>query len=109
QPTVPGTVWPPVQVSMYIRGDRPRRREDSMEQTRLLERASQGDHEDCRARTGGHLARLDIAARLILRDPELARDAVQDATLRAWKDLPTLRDVDRFDGWLHRLTVNSCL
>ena len=55
------------------------------------------------------LARLDAAARLILRDPELARDAVQEALIRAWRDLPGLRDPDRFDAWLHRLTVNACL
>ena len=55
------------------------------------------------------LARLDAAARLILRDSELARDAVQEALIRAWRDLPGLRDPDRFDAWLHRLLVNACL
>ena len=55
------------------------------------------------------LARLDAAARLILRDPELARDAVQEALIRAWRDLPGLRDPERFDAWLHRLLVNACL
>jgi RNA polymerase sigma-70 factor, ECF subfamily len=54
-------------------------------------------------------ARLDAAARLILRDRELARDAVQNALVRAWRDLPGLRDPDRFDAWLHRLLVNACL
>ena len=58
---------------------------------------------------GGHLARLDTAARLILRDAELARDAVQEAMIRAWKNLPGLRDPDRFEAWLHRLTTNACL
>ena len=53
--------------------------------------------------------RLDQAARLILRDPELARDAVQEGLIRAWRDLPRLRDPDRFDAWLYRLTVNACL
>jgi RNA polymerase sigma-70 factor (ECF subfamily) len=52
---------------------------------------------------------MDAAARLILRDRELARDAVQNALVRAWRDLPGLRDPDRFDAWLHRLLVNSCL
>ena len=55
------------------------------------------------------LARLDAAARLILRDAELARDAVQETLIRAWRDLPGLRDPERFDAWLHRLTVNACL
>lgn len=58
---------------------------------------------------GGRLARLDSAARLILRDAELARDAVQEGVLRAWRNLPGLRDPSRFDAWLHRLIVNACL
>ena len=58
---------------------------------------------------GGRLARLDTAARLILRDAELARDAVQEATLRAWRNMSGLRDPGRFDAWLHRLIVNACL
>ena len=55
------------------------------------------------------VARLDAAARLILRDPELARDAVQDGFIRAWRNLPALRDPDRFDAWLRRLVVHSCI
>jgi RNA polymerase sigma-70 factor (ECF subfamily) len=80
-----------------------------VDQTGLVERASQGDHEAFGELIGAHLARLDTAARLILRDTELARDAVQEATLRAWRNLRGLRDPGRFDAWLHRLTVNACL
>ena len=29
--------------------------------------------------------------------------------MRAWRDLPRLREPDRFDAWLHRLTVNACM
>ena len=29
--------------------------------------------------------------------------------LRAWRDLPTLRDPDRFAGWLHSVLVHACL
>jgi RNA polymerase sigma-70 factor (ECF subfamily) len=80
-----------------------------VDQTGLVERAGQGDHEAFGVLLGAHLARLEVAARLILRDPDLARDAVQEATLRAWKNLRGLREPDRFDAWLHRLTVNACL
>jgi RNA polymerase sigma-70 factor (ECF subfamily) len=58
---------------------------------------------------GASVARLEAVARLILRDRELARDAVQEAYIRAWRDLPGLRDPDRFDAWLRRLAVNACL
>jgi RNA polymerase sigma-70 factor, ECF subfamily len=47
-------------------------------------------------------------ARMVLRDTELAEDATQEALVRAWRDLPTLRDVERFDAWLYRIVVNAC-
>jgi RNA polymerase sigma-70 factor (ECF subfamily) len=47
-------------------------------------------------------------ARLILRDATLAEDAVQEALVRAWRDLPKLRDVERFDAWIYRLLVHAC-
>jgi RNA polymerase sigma-70 factor (ECF subfamily) len=74
-----------------------------------VERARGGDHDAFAILLDVRLARLDAAARLILRDPELARDAVQEASIRAWRDLPGLRDPDRLDAWLHRLIVNACL
>ncbi len=80
-----------------------------MDQRDRVERARQGDHDAFAELVDARLARLDAAARLILRDPELARDAVQEALIRAWRDLPGLRDPDRFDGWLQKLTVNACL
>ena len=83
--------------------------EATVDQRELVERARRGDHDAFAALVDPGLARLDAAARLILRDPELARDAVQEALIRAWRDLPGLRDPARFDAWLHRLTVNACL
>ncbi len=80
-----------------------------MDQRGLIERAKRGDHDAFAELVDGALRRLDAAARLILRDPHLAQDAVQDGLIRAWRDLPGLRDPDRFDAWLHRLIVNACL
>jgi RNA polymerase sigma-70 factor (ECF subfamily) len=81
----------------------------TVDQRELVELAGRGDHEAFAVLARGAIARLDAAARLILRDRELARDAVQEALLRAWRDLPGLRDPDRFDAWLYRLTVRSCI
>ena len=83
--------------------------EATVDQRQLVERARQGDHDAFAELVRGAVARLDTAARLILRDPELARDAVQEGLFRAWRDLRSLRDPDRFDAWLHKLTVNACL
>jgi RNA polymerase sigma factor (sigma-70 family) len=75
----------------------------------LVERARQGDHDAFAALAGAAISRLDSAAWLILRDYEQAKDAVQNALLKAWRDLPTLRDPDRFDAWLNRLVVRACI
>src|SRR4029079_14627430 len=76
--------------------------------TRLVERARDGDEV-----AFTELVDLDgdlcyaIAFR-ILRDVERAQDAVQQAFLLAWRELPRLRDPERFTPWLHRLLVNAC-
>jgi RNA polymerase sigma-70 factor (ECF subfamily) len=78
-------------------------------QLELVERARRGDHDAFAALAGAALFRLDAAARLILRDPDQAKDAVQETLVRAWRDLPTLRSPDRFEAWLHRLLVRACI
>jgi len=80
-----------------------------VDRRQLVEQAGRGDHDAFAVLATAASARLDAAARLILRDRELARDAVQNTLVRAWRDLPGLRDPERFDAWLHRLTVNACL
>lgn len=77
-------------------------------QTKLVDDARHGDREAFGVLAGASVDRLYAIARLILRDTELAEDATQDALIRAWRDLPTLRDVERFDAWLYRLLVRSC-
>jgi RNA polymerase sigma-70 factor (ECF subfamily) len=75
----------------------------------LVERARKGDHDAFAELAAAAISRLDGAAWLILRDADQAKDAVQNALVRAWRDLPTLRDPDRFDAWLHRILVRSCI
>jgi RNA polymerase sigma-70 factor (ECF subfamily) len=52
--------------------------------------------------------RLMAVAFRILRDVDRAEDAVQQTIVAAWQDLPTLRDPDRFAGWLYRILVHAC-
>jgi RNA polymerase sigma-70 factor (ECF subfamily) len=77
-------------------------------QRELVERARRGDLDAFDALVLGASGRLDGAARLILHDPDHAKDAVQEAFAKAWRDLRSLRDPDRFDAWLHRLLVHAC-
>jgi len=74
----------------------------------LVERARQGDHDAFAELASAAIRRLDATAWLMLRDTERATDAVQTTLFRAWRDLPTLRDPDRFEAWLHRLLVHAC-
>ena len=53
--------------------------------------------------------RLFAIARRILRDVDRAEDALQDALVIAWRDLPDLRDPDRFDYWIQRVLTNMCI
>ena len=74
----------------------------------LVDRAKGGDGEafDALARTVGDRC-MAIAFR-ILRDADMADDAVQAALITAWRELRTLRDPDRFEPWLHRILTHEC-
>jgi RNA polymerase sigma-70 factor (ECF subfamily) len=74
----------------------------------LVERAMRGDESAFDELVGRVGDRLHSVARRILRDPYLAEDATQRALLEAWRQLPQLRDPDRFDAWVYRLLVNAC-
>ncbi len=74
----------------------------------LVEAAARGDHEAFEVLATSAGDRLYAVARLILQRSDLAEDAVQEALVRAWQQLPSLRDPDKFDAWLHRLVVNAC-
>ena len=76
--------------------------------TRLVERAMEGDQDAFTQLVDLEGDRCYAIAVGILRDVERARDAVQQAFLLAWRDLPRLRDPERFGPWLHRLLVNAC-
>jgi RNA polymerase sigma-70 factor (ECF subfamily) len=78
-----------------------------VQQCELVERARQGDHEAFAELARAALPRLDATERLLLRNVDWAKDAVQETLVRAWRDLPSLRDPDRFDAWLYRLLVRA--
>jgi RNA polymerase sigma-70 factor, ECF subfamily len=73
----------------------------------LVERARRGDREAFGQLAASEIDRLLEVARLVLRDPDLAEDAVQEALVRCWRQLPKLREVERFDGWLYRILIRT--
>jgi RNA polymerase sigma-70 factor, ECF subfamily len=77
-------------------------------QRELVEGARRGDHEAFEALASVAFDGLYALAHRILRDVDRADDAVQECLIRAWRELPRLREPDRFDAWLRRLLVNAC-
>lgn len=75
---------------------------------RLVELAREGDESAFTELVDLDGDRCYAIAYRILRDVERAQDAVQQAFLLAWRELPRLRNVERFEVWLHRLVVNAC-
>jgi RNA polymerase sigma-70 factor (ECF subfamily) len=76
--------------------------------TELVTRAQRGDQAAFAEIASATYGRLHSLAFGILRDRALAEDAVQQAMLDAWRNLPKLREPARFEAWMYRLTVNVC-
>ncbi len=74
----------------------------------LVERARGGDNAAFRELVELEADRCYAIAYRIVRDVDQAHDAVQFALLSAWRDLPQLRDPNRFEPWLYRLLVRGC-
>ena len=75
---------------------------------RLVEQAQRGDEDAFEALVRATGDRCVGIAYRILRDVDLAEDAVQSAYVSAWRDLRSLREADRFEPWLHRTLTRAC-
>jgi len=74
----------------------------------LVERAQAGDRGALEALVRQRLDQSYRTARAILGNDADARDATQEAFVHAWRELPRLRQPERFDAWLRTILVNSC-
>ncbi len=74
----------------------------------LVIRARDGDRDAFAALVTAISDRLYAIATRILRDGDLAEDALQGALVTAWRQLPTLREPARFEAWIRRLLVHAC-
>ena len=74
----------------------------------LVERAGRGDRDAFGVLARARADRLFAIAYRILRDFGRAEDAVQQTLVIAWRELPTLRDPDRYEAWERRLLVRVC-
>ena len=79
------------------------------EQQILATRAMQGDEdafEDILDRYKGLMLRTAYS---IVKDRDVAEDAVQNALIQAWQHLPSLRETGALRPWLMRIVVNQCI
>ena len=74
----------------------------------LVERARSGERDAYEALARTSADRLYAIAYRIVRDRDLADDAVQQTLVQMWRELPSLRDPDRFEAWTYRLVVRFC-
>ena len=74
----------------------------------LVTRAKDGDSAALEALCARHAPRVERLARHLLRDPEDARDAAQEALAKLCVRLRQFRGESQFSTWLHRLVVNTC-
>ncbi len=74
----------------------------------LVRRAQQGDQGAYEHLVLELYRHLHVIAHGITRDRALAEDAIQQAVLTVWKELPRLREPARFEAWAYRILVNAC-
>ncbi len=75
---------------------------------RLIEQARSGDREAFARLAAEASDQLYGLALRVLRNPDAAGEALQMALVQIWRDLPNLRDPDRFDAWTYRIVINCC-
>ncbi len=81
-----------------------------MEQTdgAVVRRVLAGDVEAYRILVERYRAQFGRYAVSLLRDADLAADAVQEAFIRAYDGLAGCREPDRFGAWFFRILTNQC-
>ena len=72
-------------------------------------RAQRGDHEAFRVLVERYQGRAYGLALRILGDPDRARDALQEAFLKAYSALDRFEGRSGFYTWLYRLVFNQCI
>src|SRR5947209_4517600 len=79
------------------------------EQRILAARALQGDKDAFDDIFNRYRGLMLSTAYRIVKDRDIAEDAVQNAFIQAWHYLPGLRETGALRSWLLRIVVNQCL
>jgi RNA polymerase sigma-70 factor, ECF subfamily len=82
---------------------------DSLDDGALLRAHINGDPDAFALLVARHKDRMWAVALRIMRDPEDAADALQDAYIAAFRRAASFRGESQVTSWLHRVVVNACL
>jgi RNA polymerase sigma-70 factor, ECF subfamily len=74
----------------------------------LVRRTKDGDARALEALCARHADRVYAIALHVLRDPDDASDAAQEALVKLVRRVHQFRGESQFATWLHRLVVNTC-
>ena len=75
----------------------------------LVGRARRGDTGAFELLLAEARPRAVVVAMKVLHDPDDAEDAVQDAFLKAWRNMSRFEGRSAFSTWIHRIVMNSSL
>jgi RNA polymerase sigma-70 factor (ECF subfamily) len=75
----------------------------------LLRRAGDGDGDAFEALVKPHLSLFYNGIHRILGDPSDSQDALQDALIAIFRDLPRFESRSRFSTWAYRICINAAL
>jgi RNA polymerase sigma-70 factor (ECF subfamily) len=79
------------------------------EQYILVARALRGDRDAFNDIVDQYSGLMLRTAYMVVKDRDIAEDAVQDALIQAWQHLPSLREARALRSWLMRIVVNQCI
>ena len=80
-----------------------------MEESRLIQRASEGDASAFNSLMGMHERRMYAVALRMCGNPEDAQDCLQEAMLRIYRAIDGFKGQSSFSTWVYRITMNTCL
>ncbi|MBQ6347292.1 MAG: sigma-70 family RNA polymerase sigma factor [Clostridia bacterium] len=83
--------------------------EAAMEESRLIQRAGEGDASAFNALMGMHERRMYAVALRMCGNPEDAQDCLQEAMLRIYRAISGFKAQSSFSTWVYRITMNTCL
>jgi len=80
---------------------------DTPDEALVVRRCKDGDREAFRVLAERYEGTLFGIAYLMTHDRPTAEDSVQEAFLKMWKHLPSLRSEDKLRAWLVRILINE--